>query len=70
MDSGIFIFILFCHAYLKVIKPTGDEKRIDYPNIVKNPQISGRYEIEETFTYFLFKDGEVVEMKIGRMAGK
>ncbi|KXB07198.1 hypothetical protein AKJ52_00725 [candidate division MSBL1 archaeon SCGC-AAA382C18] len=47
-----------------------DEIRIGHLNIDKNPQISARYEIEETPTHILFEDGEVVERKMGAMADK
>lgn len=42
--------------------------KIGYLNIDKNPQISGKYEIEETPTHILFEGGEVVERKMGAMA--
>ncbi len=44
--------------------------KIGHLNIDKNPQVSGRYEIEETPTHILFEDGKVVERKMGAMAGK
>lgn len=51
-------------------KYNGDEIKIGHLNIDKNPHISGKYEIEETPTHILFEDGEVVERKMGAMAGK
>lgn len=47
-----------------------DTIKIGHLNIDKNPKISGKYEIEETPTHILFEDGEVVERKMGAMAGK
>lgn len=44
--------------------------KIGHLNIDKNPQISGKYEIEETPTHILFENGEIVERKMGAMAGK
>jgi len=46
------------------------EIKIGYMNIDKNPQVSGKYEIEETPTHILFEDGEVVERRMGALAGK
>ncbi len=55
----------------KLEKEYSDESiKIGHLNIDKNPQISGRYEIEETPTHILFKDGEIVERKMGALAGK
>ncbi len=42
--------------------------KIGYMNIDKNPQVSSKYEIEETPTHILFEDGKVVNRKMGAMA--
>ena len=48
----------------------GEGIKLGHLNIDKNPQISGRYEIEETPTHILFEDGEVVDRRMGAMAEK
>lgn len=54
----------------KLEKKYDGEIKIGHLNIDKNPQISGKYEIEETPTHIIFKEGEVVERRMGAMAGK
>lgn len=49
-------------------KYDGEEIKIGHLNIDKNPQISSKYEIEETPTHILFENGEVVERQMGAMA--
>jgi len=51
-------------------KEYGEDVKIGHLNIDKNPQISGRFEIEETPSHILFKDGEIVERKMGALAKK
>lgn len=51
-------------------KYNGSGIKICHLNIDKNPQVSGRYEIEETPTHILFEDGEILERKMGAMAEK
>lgn len=46
------------------------EVKIGHLNINRNPQVSAKYEIEETPTHILFEDGEVVERRMGAMAGR
>ncbi len=41
-----------------------DKVKVCYLNIDKNRKTSGKYEIEETPTHILFKDGEVVEKQM------
>lgn len=54
----------------KLEKKYDGEIKIGYLNIDKNPQTAARLEIEETPTHILFEDGEVVDRKMGAMAGK
>lgn len=54
----------------KLEKKYDGEIKIGHLNIDKNPQISGKYEIEETPTHILFEDGDIADRKVGAMAGK
>jgi len=48
----------------KLEKEIGDKLKVCYLNIDKNKKVSEKYEVEETPTHILFKDGEVVEKEI------
>ncbi len=55
----------------KLEKKYGDgEIKICHLNIDKNPQVSSKYEIEETPTHIVFESGEVGERKMGALAGR
>lgn len=50
-------------------KEIGNKIKIGTLNIDKNPETSTKYEIEETPTHILFKDGEIIERQVGAKAG-
>lgn len=54
----------------KLKKKWDGKIKIGYLNVDKNPQISSKYEIEKTLTHILFEDGEVVERRMGALAGR
>lgn len=61
-----------CQRMKPIVEELGEEydgeMKIGFLNIDKNPQVSGKYEIEETPTHILFEDGEIVDRKLGAMA--
>lgn len=63
-----------CQRMKPVVRELEDEwdgkVKICHLNIDKNPQISSKYEIEETPTHIVFEGGEVVERRMGAMAKK
>lgn len=63
-----------CQRMKPIIKELEEEydgkMKIGFLNIDKNPKTSGKFEVEETPTHVLFQDGEVVERRMGAMAGR
>lgn len=81
IDSDGLVFVDFwgswctaCQQMEPVVKKLEEKYdgkiKIGYLNIDKNPQTATKFEIEETPTHIFFKNGEVVERKMGALAGK